>query len=195
MGANQEDKGKHMPLQISFELSDKDLEHFRSVAETAQKAVTDGKIDGKTIAAEARKVFEESTQNKNLPEFISTRLAKLETLVDMVDDKEWQLPDDELTRVCGAMAYFAKPDDMIHDHIPGIGFLDDAIMVELMVENLQDDMDAYQEFCQFRTQESEKRAKNGLPTDIHKEDWLADQRAVLHHRMRTRRNRRTGRIW
>ncbi len=184
-----------MPLQISIELSDKDLEHFKSVAQTAQQAVTDGKVDGDTIVSEARKVFEQSTSNTDLPEFISTRLAKLEILVDMVSDKEWQLPDDELARVRGAMAYFANPNDMIHDHIPGIGFLDDAIMVELIVENLQDDIDAYQEFCQFRTLEAEKRAKQGLSTDIGKEDWLADQRAVLHHRMRQRRNKRRGRVW
>ena len=184
-----------MPLQISFELSDKDLEHFRAEAQTAQQAVLEGRIDRDTVAIEARKIFMESTKATDLPEFISTRLAKLETLVDMVTDKEWQLPEEELNRVAGAMAYFAKPDDMIHDHIPGIGFLDDAIMVELMVENLQDDIDAYKEFCKFRTLEIEKRAKKGLPTDIGKEDWLADQRAVLHHRMRQRRNRRSARIW
>lgn len=184
-----------MPLQISFELSDKDLEHFKAEARTAQQAVIDGKLDRQTVAVEARKVFEQSANNADLPEFVSIRLAKLKTLVDMVTDTEWQLPDEELNRVAGAMAYFANPDDMIHDKIPGIGFLDDAIMVELMVENLQDDIDAYKEFCQFRTLEIEKRAKKGLPTDIGKEDWLADQRAVLHHRMRQRRNKRRSRVW
>ncbi len=184
-----------MPLQISFELSDKDLEHFKAEARTAQQAVIDGKLDRDRVAAEARKVFEQSANSSDLPEFISTRLAKLETLVDMVTDEEWQLPEDELNRVCGAMAYFANPDDLIHDHVPGIGFLDDAIMVELMVENLQDDIDAYHEFCKFRTNEAEKRKRKGLSTDIKKEDWLADQRAALHHRMRQRRNRRSARIW
>ena len=184
-----------MPLQISIELTDKDLDHFRTVAQTAQQAVIDGKVDRNEVAVEARKVFEESTKNADLPEFIATRLAKLEILVDMITDKEWQLPEDELNRVAGAMAYFAKPDDMIHDHIPGIGFLDDAIMVELMVENLQDDIDAYKEFCQFREKESGIRARKGLDTDISKEDWMADQRAALHHRMRQRRNRRSSRVW
>lgn len=184
-----------MPLQISFELSDKDLEHFKDVAASAQQTFAAGKLKSQDIADQARKVFEESAQNADLPEFISSRLAKLEILVAMVTDKEWQLPDDDLNRVCGAMAYFANPDDLIPDRIPGIGFLDDAIMVELMVDDLRDEMEAYQEFCVFQKTEAERRQKQGLSTDISKEDWLSDKRAALHHRMRVRRKRRSSRLW
>jgi uncharacterized membrane protein YkvA (DUF1232 family) len=176
-----------MPLQISFELSDKDLEHFKSMAMSAQQAVAGANLNREAIAQAARQVFEAANSEVELPEFISTRLAKLEVLVDMIIDKEWQLPEEEMTRVCSAMAYFANPDDLIPDRIPAIGFLDDAIMVELMVENLQDEIEAYQEFCQFRTSEIQRRANHGLSKDVSKEDWLADKRAVLHHRMRTRR--------
>lgn len=179
-----------MPLQISFELSDKDLEHFKQMAVSAQDAVCSANLDRHAIADSARKVFEAADGDAELPEFISTRLAKLEVLVDMVVDSEWKLPEEEMNRVCSAMAYFANPDDLIPDRIPAIGFLDDAIMVELMVENLLDEIEAYQEFCQFRTSEIERRTNQGLDTDVGKEDWLADKRAVLHHRMRTRHKQR-----
>lgn len=179
-----------MPLQISFELSDKDLEHFKSMAHAAHDAVVGAQLDRHAIADSARKVFEAADGDAELPEFISTRLAKLDILVNMVVDTEWQLPEEEMERVCSAMAYFANPDDLIPDRIPAIGFLDDAIMVELMVENLLDEIEAYQEFCQFRTAEIERRTNQGLDTDVSKEDWLADKRAVLHHRMRTRHKQR-----
>lgn len=179
-----------MPLQISFELSDKDLEHFKQMAVSAQDAVTDANLDRAAIADAARQVFEAADSNAELPEFIATRLANLEVLVNMVVDNEWQLPEEEMSRVCSAMAYFANPDDLIPDRIPAIGFLDDAIMVELMVENLLDEIEAYQEFCKFRTAEVERRTNQGLPTEVGKEDWLADKRAVLHHRMRTRHKQR-----
>ena len=179
-----------MPLQISFELSDKDLEHFKQMAFSAQEAVTDANLDRVAIADAARQVFEAADSDAELPEFIATRLANLEVLVNMVVDSEWQLPEEEMSRVCSAMAYFANPDDLIPDRIPAIGFLDDAIMVELMVENLLDEIEAYQEFCQFRTAEVERRTNHGLPTEVGKEDWLADKRAVLHHRMRTRHKQR-----
>ena len=179
-----------MPLQISFELSDKDLEHFKQMAVSAQEAVTDANLDRAAIADAARQVFEAADSDAELPEFIATRLANLEVLVNMVVDSEWQLPEEEMSRVCSAMAYFANPDDLIPDRIPAIGFLDDAIMVELMVENLLDEIEAYQEFCQFRIAEVERRTNQGLPTEVGKEDWLADKRAVLHHRMRTRHKQR-----
>ena len=179
-----------MPLQISFELSDKDLEHFKSMAVSAQQAVAGADLDRESIAKAARQVFEAADVDAELPEFISTRLAKLEILVNMVLDKEWQLPEEEMTRVCSAMAYFANPDDLIPDRIPAIGFLDDAIMVELMVENLLDEIEAYQEFCQFRTAEIERRTNQGISTEVGKQDWLADKRAVLHHRMRIRHKQR-----
>jgi uncharacterized membrane protein YkvA (DUF1232 family) len=156
----------------------------------AHDAVCDARLDQQAIAEAARKVFEAADSNAELPEFISTRLARLEILVNMVGDKEWQLPEEEMNRVCSAMAYFANPDDLIPDRIPAIGFLDDAIMVELMVENLLDEIEAYEEFCQFRTAEIERRTNQGLSTDVSKEDWLADKRAVLHHRMRTRHKQR-----
>ncbi len=86
------------------------------------------------------------------------------------------------------MAYFAEPADMIPDQIPGIGFLDDVIMVELVVENLEPEITAYIEFCKFRSAEEARRKNQGLDTHVGRDDWLADQRAVLHSRMRKRRS-------
>ena len=95
-------------------------------------------------------------------------------------------------RVVRAMAYFAEPDDLIADRIPGIGFLDDAIMVELVVRDLEHEIGAYQEFCQFRAIEEDRLAKQGVDARVGREDWLADKRAVLHSRMRERRKARAA---
>ena len=109
----------------------------------------------------------------------------------MVEDSEWQLPEEDLERVLSAMAYFADPEDLIPDRVPGIGFLDDAIMVELVVENLEAEISSYEEFCAYRLAEEKRRKNQGLDTEVGREDWLADKRAVLHNRMRKRRSERT----
>jgi uncharacterized membrane protein YkvA (DUF1232 family) len=176
-----------MPLQISFELSDADLEHFKAMAISAAEAISETALDQDQIVTAARNVFEAADANKEMPEFISSRLSKLKGLVDMVSDSEWQLPEEDLKRVLNAMAYFANPDDIIHDSVPTLGFLDDAIMVELTVENLEPEISAYSEFCQFRQIESQRRINRGLSADISKEDWLAEKRAAMHSRMRARR--------
>lgn len=175
-----------MSLTITFELDDSDIEHFLSMAREAQQAVSGSGMSAETITAGARSLFTKARATK-LPEFVATRLAKLETLVEMVDDAEWQLPGEDLERVLNAIAYFANPDDLIPDRVPGIGFLDDAIMAELVVATLESEISHYEEFCAFRTAEEKRRANQGLDTNVGREDWLADKRAVLHNRMRKRR--------
>lgn len=175
-----------MSLTITFELDDSDIEHFLAMAREAQKAVQDSGIGADGITAGVRELFSKAHATK-LPDYVSSRLHRLETLVNMIGDDEWQLPDEEVTRVLAAMAYFANPEDLIPDRVPGVGFLDDAIMSELVVENLSAEIDAYEEFCAYRGAEEKRRENQGLDPNVGREDWLADKRAVLHNRMRKRR--------
>jgi len=178
-----------MAISITFELSDRDLEHFVAMANEAHQAVSGEAGSAEKIVLATRQVFE-TARATELPDFIAQRLDKLGVLADMVSDKEWQLPDEDQARVLSAMAYFADPSDLIPDRVPGIGFLDDAIMAELVVTTLEAEISSYKEFCAYRSAEEAKRAKQGLPTDVGREEWLADKRAVMHHRMRSRRQER-----
>ncbi len=81
---------------------------------------------------------------------MSERLEILQTLINMLTDRQWLLPDKERKRVRSALLYFADPEDIIPDHVPGIGLLDDAIMIELIKRDLQPEIDAYMDFCEFR---------------------------------------------
>lgn len=178
-----------MSLTITFELDDTDIEHFLAMAREAQQAVQASGMGADGITAGVRELFSNARSAK-LPEYIETRLSKLETLVDMVDDSEWQLPEEDLERVLNAIAYFADPEDLIPDRVPGVGFLDDAIMAELVVESLEEEVTAYEEFCAYRSSEEKRRENQGLDTNVGREDWLADKRSVLHNRMRKRRAER-----
>lgn len=178
-----------MAITISFELSDQDVQHFISMAKEAQAAVEkQGKLDAEAITAATQRLLDEAGDLSGVPGFIAERLRKLQVLVSMITDSEWQLPAEDLKRVLSAMAYFAEPQDLIPDRVPGIGFLDDAIMVELVVATLDPEIQSYGEFCEFRKAEEQRRRNAGQDPHVGREDWLADQRAVLHLRMRTRRN-------
>jgi uncharacterized membrane protein YkvA (DUF1232 family) len=180
-----------MSLTITFELDDADIEHFMAMAREAQEAVGSSGIGPEEVRAGVRDLFSKAHETK-LPDFISTRLRKLETLVDLVEDDEWQLPTEDNERVVKAIAYFADPEDLIPDRVPGIGFLDDAIMAELVVESLDGEITSYEEFCAFRSAEEKRRENQGLDPNVGREDWLADKRAVLHNRMRKRRAERSS---
>lgn len=179
-----------MALDITFTLSDEDLEHFQEIVDRAKLAIGADQHDTQVEAA-ARKMIE-GAKSADLPDFIAKRLFKLETVINMVSDEEWRLSDEERNRIRGALVYFTNPDDLIPDHIPGLGYLDDAIYVELIIRELKNEIDHYEEFCLFRSNEERKRIAEGQDPHVDREEWLAEKRAALHARMRRYRRRRMG---
>jgi len=183
-----------MPVEISFTLSDEDLQHFQSIVDKSRTAVEDDANLAKIESAAAKLV--EDARESDMPEFIRERLLKLQVLLNMVNDSEWQLTDEERRQIIAALVYFCDPEDVIPDHIPGIGFLDDALYAEVVIRELTDEIASYEEFCQFRLAEENRRRASGQDPHVGREEWLADKRAVLHSRMRSRRSsRRSSGAW
>ena len=170
-----------MSLRVSFEINDNDLKHFRLIMREARKVVA--RSAPEDIVASAEDLMQELGKT-NTPGFIQERIDKLRLMIRMLSDLEWRLPHQEATRVLNALAYFSEPDDLIPDHIPGLGFLDDAIMVELVMRELKHEIDAYNDFCDYRERTRSDRGRN---VRISREDWLNGRREKLQSRMRRRR--------
>ena len=179
-----------MPLDITFTLSDQDLDHFQAIVDKAKSAMEESP-SGEAIEAAAKQLIADA-KDGDLPDFIGDRLAKLETIINMIGDDEWQLSDNDRTRVLGALVYFCDPEDLIPDHVPGLGFLDDAIYVELVIRELKSEIESYEEFCSFRAAEETRRKAKGEDPHVEREQWLADKRASLHAKMRKRRTSRSS---
>lgn len=172
-----------MSLRISFELDDNDLKHFELIMREARKAAAG--MPPEDIVAEAESLLH-SMEEHDTPGFIFERVQKLRMMIRMISDLEWRLPHQETTRVLNALAYFAEPEDLIPDSIPGLGFLDDAIMIELVVRELRHEIEAYEDFCNFRNR---VRADGGTKIAVSRHDWLVERRKELQSRMRRRRKR------
>lgn len=169
-------------MRISFELDDNDLQHFRLIMTEARKAAR--RMAPEDIVAAAEGLLREVPKT-NAPGFIVERLERLRLMISMLSDIEWRLPHQDATRVLNALAYFAEPEDLIPDHIPGLGFLDDAIMIELVMRELKHEMEAYQDFCDYR----ERLSQSGDGSTVSREGWLDARRKELQARMRRRRGR------
>ena len=172
-----------MSLRISFELDDNDLKHFRLIMEEARQAAS--RLPPEDIVAAAEELLA-SAAISSAPGFILDRLQNLKLMIGMLSDLEWRLPHQEATRVLNALAYFAEPEDLIPDNIPGLGFLDDAIMIELVVRELKHEIEAYRDFCEYRKRMQQEQ---GHAANVSREGWLDNRRKELQVRMRRRRKR------
>ena len=169
-----------MGLRVTFELSDDDLDHFRLIMREARNSAA--RIEPEDIVAASEDMLA-NIGDANAPAFILERLKKLRLMIDMLSDLEWRLPHQEANRVLNALTYFAEPEDLIPDHIPGLGFLDDAVMIELVVRELKHEIEAYQDFCDYRAR---WRIESGQASGVSREQWLENRRKELQSRMRRR---------
>ena len=176
-----------MSLSLTIDLNDQDLEHFTSALKAAHAAAADKSPEAIVQSAAA---LLEGAQKVKTPDFIRERLERLDDMIAMVRDEGWHLDDDDKQHVLSALVYFADPSDVIPDHVQVLGFLDDAIMIELCVRELKHELDAYDDFCEFREREAKKRGIE--PAKVGRTDWLDGRRDELVDRMHARRSRDGG---
>ena len=171
-----------MSLRISFELSQSDLDHFHEVMQRARENAKG--ISQQQIIDSANQLLAQVDQS-DATDFIRDHMSQLETLIAMLVDEGWGLIEDDRERVLAALSYFDEPEDLIPDDVPGLGFLDDAIMIEIVCKELEHEVRAYREFVVFRATEANRRGDDAPA--MQKSDWLEKRRQQLHSRMRRRR--------
>jgi uncharacterized membrane protein YkvA (DUF1232 family) len=87
-------------------------------------------------------------------------------------------------RLLATFVYFGDPEDILPDHIPVIGYLDDVIMIELVVRELKHVREAYEDFCDFR--DSYDKNKKLRADAAVRRDRIDRKRQQLHQRMKRR---------
>ena len=176
-----------MSLTLNFELNDRDLEHFHAAMEASKKAA-EGKSDNEIIENAGRLLAD--AQKVHIPDFILNRLLRLDDMIAMLRDEAWALEAADRERVLSALVYFNNPNDVIADSVPVLGYLDDAVMIEMCVRDLQHELDAYDDFCDFRQRQAERLGVD--PAKVGRADWLGGRREELVDRMHQRRERDFG---
>jgi uncharacterized membrane protein YkvA (DUF1232 family) len=162
-----------MSMKFSFTLDDDDLKYFAGLLRDARKYAKSGE-QGEIISA-VRGVVAKARATPKLPSFASEAIDDLEALINMVEDKDWALPRPIADRVLAALAYFAQPEDLIPDAVPGLGFLDDAIMIKIVEGEFRHDLEGYRKFVKFR-EGAEQRP------------WTSIARERLPRRLREKRD-------
>jgi uncharacterized membrane protein YkvA (DUF1232 family) len=162
-------------FKVTFTLEEEDANYFRDLYRKAKKNAA--AQDPQRIIKDAMGMVERVRGSKKTPGFVVEAVQTLEDLTRLVDDEEYAAPKTVRTQVLAALAYFSNPEDLIPDHIPALGFLDDAIMIKFIEEEFKHELWGYRRFRKFRDG-AEQRPWTGVArTRLPKR--LADERTKI----------------
>lgn len=143
--------GIFTPGLESITLADDQLARFNALAQLLDPAMPP--LSGEQIAGVARRVLRTAATGGQSP-FIASRLRRAAEMRAMAADPAWLLAADLAERIGALLAYLDDPDDLIRDDVPVVGRLDDALLVDIAMDGLRDELDDYAEFCRHRSAEA-----------------------------------------
>ena len=173
-------------FKIAFTLEEGDIAYFRKLFNNARRQVDDQ--DTTQVISAVQALIGRVRETKKTPSFVQDAIDVLEDLIKMIQDPDYELPRAQRTEVLAALSYFANPEDLIPDQIPGLGFLDDAIMIKIMENEFKHELWGYRQFAKFR-QGAEQRpwttvARQRLPQRL--DDYRKKIRAEVDRRKKER---------
>lgn len=111
---------------------------------------------------------------------VERRLRRFEELRAMLEDADWDTDPATRMRLAKLVDYVDRDDDLIPDHEPMAGLLDDVLLIELAWPAFADEADEYRDFCIYRNIEHP-----GGDGDLQRAAWIRDRTAeiaLLRHR-------------
>jgi uncharacterized membrane protein YkvA (DUF1232 family) len=162
-------------FKVSFTLDEADSEYFRSLYRKAKKGAVDH--DPQKIVKDAREIVLRVRGSKKTPPFVLEAIGVLADLVDLIQDVDYAAPQRVKSEVLAGLAYFSTAEDLIPDHVPGLGFLDDAIMIKFIEEEFKHELWGYRRFRKLRDS-SEQRPWSTPASDRLRQRLDTDRRRV-----------------
>lgn len=162
-------------FKVSFTLDDDDARYFRSLYRKARRGARELDLDD--VIREARQIVEKVRADRKAPGFVREAIDVLADLADLARDTDYAAPKKVRDEIVAGLAYFSNPDDLIPDHVPGLGFLDDAIMIKFIEEEFKHELWGYRRFCK-RRDAAEQRPWTGAARDRLEKRLRLDRRKI-----------------
>jgi hypothetical protein len=106
------------------------------------------------------------------PPFVLSRMDSLGRLGELVADATWRPAAELVSKVDLLIGYRRASDDLIPDHLPVVGLLDDAVLVDVALQLLRDELADYEDFCRFRRIAADFAGMSEADTGLTRMQWL-----------------------
>jgi uncharacterized membrane protein YkvA (DUF1232 family) len=123
-------------------LSEEEIAKLRELVLERAKHVSED--DLRTLLDKEQKVEKRlSSLNASLPRLVTHVRLGFSLVKDYVQGNYRKLPFWSVASVAAALGYFLAPTDLIPDFIPGLGYLDDAAVLALVISGIREDLKKY----------------------------------------------------
>lgn len=158
------------------------LERFNAIAHLFDPAMPT--LSAEQLAGVARRVLRTAAAGGQSP-FVVSRMRRAAELRAMLADPAWTMDAELAARIAALLAYIDDPSDLFGDAIPVLGLLDDALLVEIAMDSVRDELDDHAEFCRFRQAD----AARGAAGVIDRTTWQQARADELRLEQQLRRSR------
>lgn len=122
-------------VDAEFKLREDQMENIEQMLHNKAKCVTDEDI--KKIHNEMDEKLRKVKGGSNV---VVKFIKRAKLLYDMLLDKEFKLEWSSKAVIIAALLYFISPIDVLPDFIPGIGYIDDAFMLVIVYNTLENEI-------------------------------------------------------
>lgn len=106
------------------------------------------------------------------PAFVTSRMTSLSRLELLVVDDGWDADDELRGHLRTVQAYLADKDDLIPDVLPVVGRLDDAVLIDVALQLVREELAEYEDFCRFRQVAADFASLRVEDTGLTRKQWL-----------------------
>lgn len=123
--------------------------------------------------------------------YIDLQLDRGRDLSRMLDERDWEPANDAASAARSVVAYLQREDGLIPNWVPGVGQLDDALVVETAWPRVAAEVLDFQDFCRIRGIEALMRGEEAGSFAFGRSQWLEARRAeaLLRAQQRVLRGR------
>jgi len=165
---SSENSGVFTPGIESIEFTQAQLRRFNTVAQSLNPQMQ--ALTSDQVAGVARRVLRTHLAGGESP-FIRSRMRRAAELRAMRADSSWTCTAEVTRRLDELISYMDDPESLFRDDIPVIGLLDNALLVDIALDDLREELN---EYADYRRHLGNEAARLGVPLaalQLTREQW------------------------